>query len=62
MSRLEAAAKRRLTPLVRGLERTISADDRAVIAAWACKTAMLIEQALPVDDKATRINIRMGPS
>jgi hypothetical protein len=41
LSRLEAAAKPVLTPLILGQSVELSVDDQRLIAAWACKTALV---------------------
>jgi hypothetical protein len=41
LSQLEAVAKPVLTPLILGQSRELSIDDQRLLAAWACKTALV---------------------
>jgi len=50
MSRLEAAAKPLLSPMIRGEVSTLSPSDQRTIAAWAVKTAIVLQATGPARD------------
>ena len=51
MSRLENAAKRLLSPMIRGEAVSLDRNAQAIVARWSVKTAMLLEHTLGLPDE-----------